>query len=91
MLFPNERICSDRVQVMKILCSKRSEFEQLAFQIGLEIKGHLDALLKPWRKGPPAVNKGHHHTVFRRVLLKVRVPVIVSSSTPANSPREAKF
>lgn len=40
MLFPNERICGYGVKVMKILCSKRPEFEELAFQNGLEVKGH---------------------------------------------------
>jgi hypothetical protein len=40
MLFPNERIGSDRVQGRKIVCSQRPEFEEFALQPGLEIKGH---------------------------------------------------
>ena len=28
MLFPDERICSHRVKVVKILCSKRAKFEK---------------------------------------------------------------
>src|SRR5260370_29242375 len=40
MLFPNERIRSYGVEVMKILRPKRPELEELALQNGLEIKGH---------------------------------------------------
>ena len=40
MLFPDERVGSDSVKVPKILRPQRPEFEQIAFQNGLEIKGH---------------------------------------------------
>ena len=44
MLLPDERICSHGVKVMKILCLKRPEFEEPAFQNGLEVKGHLTCI-----------------------------------------------
>jgi hypothetical protein len=40
MLFPNERIRSDSMKVFEIFCSQGPEFEELAFQIRLEIKRH---------------------------------------------------
>ncbi len=40
MLFPNERIGSESVEVVKIFGPKRPKLEELAFQNGLEIKGH---------------------------------------------------
>jgi hypothetical protein len=42
VLFPNERIGSDGIKIMKILRSKRPELEQFAFQKGLKIEGHSD-------------------------------------------------
>src|SRR5271166_5169433 len=44
MLFPNERIGSNRVKLRKILLPKRPKLEKLAFQNRLEIKGHSAAL-----------------------------------------------
>src|SRR5262249_34477664 len=40
MLLPNKRISGNRVQVVEILRAKRSEFEEVAFQIRLEVKWH---------------------------------------------------
>jgi len=40
MLLPNEGIRSDGVKFLEILRSKRPEFEQPAFQNGLEVKSH---------------------------------------------------
>ena len=49
MLFPNERIGSYSVKLMKILGPKRPECEKLASQNGLEIKGHFGG----WKDTPP--------------------------------------
>jgi hypothetical protein len=64
MLFPDERIRSYGVEVMKILCSKRPQLEEFAFQDGLEIKGHLDSMLTVRMVGflssfVGAINAGH--------------------------------
>lgn len=40
VLLPNEGIGGDSKKGLKILCTKRAEFEQFALQNGLEIKGH---------------------------------------------------
>jgi hypothetical protein len=41
VLFPNERICGDGIQVFKIFLAERSEFEESAMQTRLEVKWHL--------------------------------------------------
>src|ERR1035437_4637017 len=42
VLFPNERICGDGIQVSKIFLAERSEFEESALQPRLEVKWHLE-------------------------------------------------